>query len=126
MRDGAPPALTVLSEEEQAFRETVQKLSREKIAPLVRSMDAASHMEPSVIKALFENGLMGVDVDPKYGGTGATFTTSIIVIEELAKVDASVSVLCDVQNRTFSQAVLQFTNEEQRTKNLPLLCKTTV
>lgn len=126
LRDDSPPALTTLSDEEQAFRETVQKLSREKIAPLVKSMDTASKMDKSVIDALFDNGLMGIDVDPKYGGTGATFFTSVIVIEELAKVDPSVSVLCDVQNTIVSQVILQFANEEQRMKYLPALCKNTV
>lgn len=49
--------LTVLSEEEQAFKETVQKMSKEKIEPLVKKMDEASHMDRSVIDALFENGV---------------------------------------------------------------------
>lgn len=42
--------------------------------------------------------LMGVEIDPDYGGTGSTFFSSILVIEELAKVDPSVAVLCDIQN----------------------------
>lgn len=54
---GVPPPLTVLSEEEQAFKETVQKLSKEKIEPLVKKMDENSHMDQSVIDALFQNGV---------------------------------------------------------------------
>ncbi|KAI1278051.1 Short/branched chain specific acyl-CoA dehydrogenase, mitochondrial [Halotydeus destructor] len=115
--------LTVFSEEEIAFKETVQKLAKEKIEPLVKQMDENSHMEQSVIDALFENGLMGVDVDVKYGGTGSTFFTSMIVIEELAKVDASVSVCCDVQNTIVSQVIHRFANEEQRMRYFPRLCK---
>lgn len=42
--------------------------------------------------------LMGIEIDPDYGGTGASFFSSILVIEELAKVDPSVAVLCDIQN----------------------------
>lgn len=42
--------------------------------------------------------LMGIEIDPEYGGTGSTFFSSILVIEELAKVDPAVSVLCDIQN----------------------------
>lgn len=42
--------------------------------------------------------LMGVEIDPEYGGTGSTFFSTILVIEELAKVDPSVAVLCDIQN----------------------------
>ena len=42
--------------------------------------------------------LMGIEIDPEYNGTGSTFFSSILVIEELAKVDPAVSVLCDIQN----------------------------
>lgn len=41
---------------------------------------------------------MGIEIDPQYGGTGSSFFSSILVIEELAKVDPSVAVLCDIQN----------------------------
>lgn len=41
---------------------------------------------------------MGIEIDPEYGGTGTTFFSSILVIEELAKVDPAVAVLCDIQN----------------------------
>jgi short/branched chain acyl-CoA dehydrogenase len=89
-------------------------------------MDEKSQMERSVIDSLFENGLMGVDVDPKYGGTGSSFFTAMLVIEELAKVDPSVSVLCDVQNTLVSQIFHRFASEEQRKQCLPRLCKDTV
>ncbi|KAI1278050.1 Short/branched chain specific acyl-CoA dehydrogenase, mitochondrial [Halotydeus destructor] len=118
--------LTVFSEEETAFKETVQKMAKEKIEPLVKQMDENSHMEQSVIDALFENGLMGIDVDVKYGGTGSTFFTSVIVIEELAKVDASVSACCDLQNTLFSQIIHKFANEEQRLRYFSQICKNTV
>lgn len=42
--------------------------------------------------------LMGIEIDPQYGGTGSSFFSSILVIEELAKVDSAVAVLCDIQN----------------------------
>jgi len=49
--------LTQLSEEEQAMKEIVSKLSAETIQPLVKQMDEQSMMDKSVIKALFENGV---------------------------------------------------------------------
>lgn len=50
-------ALTNLSEEEMAFKETVQKLAKNKIEPVVRKMDIASKMDADVIKSLFDNGV---------------------------------------------------------------------
>ena len=42
---------------------------------------------------------MGIEIPAEYGGAQATFTTAIIAIEELAKVDPSVSVMADVHVR---------------------------
>ena len=69
---------------------------------------------------------MGVDIDPKYGGTGSSFFTAMLVIEELAKVDPSVSVFCDVQNTLVSQTFHRFASEEQKAKYMPRISKDTV
>uniref|UniRef100_A0A3Q3X7Q8 Acyl-CoA dehydrogenase/oxidase N-terminal domain-containing protein n=1 Tax=Mola mola TaxID=94237 RepID=A0A3Q3X7Q8_MOLML len=90
--------LQTYSEEENMMREAVKKYAQERIAPCVSKMDENSAMDEEVIKSLFEQGLMGIEIDPEYGGTGSTFFSSILVIEELAKVDPSVAVLCDIQN----------------------------
>lgn len=47
---------------------------------------------------MFENGFMSIQSEQQYGGADASFMSAVIVIEELAKIDASVSVCCDVQN----------------------------
>ena len=41
---------------------------------------------------------MGIEVDADYGGTNSSFFVSCLVVEELAKIDPAVSVMCDVQN----------------------------
>ena len=69
---------------------------------------------------------MGVDVDSKYGGTGSTFFSAMLVIEELAKVDPSVSVFCDVQNTLVSQTFHRFASEEQKSKYLPRIANNSV
>ena len=65
-------------------------------------------MAQSVRDGLFQNGLMGIEIPEKFGGTAASFFSSIIVIEELAKVDPSVSVFCDVQNTLINNYFLRF------------------
>lgn len=70
--------------------------------------------------------LMGIDIDPKYGGSGFSYFSTILVIEELAKVDPSVSVFCDVQNTLVLQTINLFGTEEQKLKWMPKLCKDTV
>ena len=116
------PALTMLSEEEVMFRDTVLGFARDKVGPLVSSMDEAAKMSPEVIKGLFDLGLMGIEVPETYGGTGSTFFNAILVIEALAMVDPSVSVLCDVQNTLVNNALIRWGSEEQRKRYLPRMC----
>ncbi|XP_067133841.1 short/branched chain specific acyl-CoA dehydrogenase, mitochondrial [Centruroides vittatus] len=114
--------LTVLNDDEYMMKESVAKFAQEKIKPLVRKMDKESQMDPSIIKQLFEHGLMGVDIESEYGGTNSTFFSSILVIEQLAKVDPSVSVLCDVQNTLITQLFHRFGTDDQKNNYLTRLC----
>jgi alkylation response protein AidB-like acyl-CoA dehydrogenase len=103
---GAPTPVTQLTEEEGLLQETVRKVSETIIRPLVREMDETATMDRRVINAMFENGLMGISTTPDYGGSGLSFLSSCIAIEELAKVDPSVSVMVDVQVRLTRNPVL--------------------
>lgn len=49
-------------------------------------MDDDHKFDDGVIKKLFENGLMGVEADPEFGGSGCNFLTMMLVCEELSKV----------------------------------------
>lgn len=120
------PPLATFTEEEAMMKEMVQKFAQERIGPLVKTMDANSKMDDSVLQGMFELGLMGIEVDPKYGGTGSTFFSSILVIEELAKVDPSVSIVCDIQNTLINALFMRLGTEEQKETYLPRLCKDTV
>lgn len=116
-----PLPLNFLTEEEQMMKDTVARIATEKIQPLCKKMDDEGKIDQSVIDLLFEKGLMAVDVEEEYGGTGSNFMSVILVIEELAKVDASVSVCCDIQNTLINQLFRKFGTEEQRQKYLTRL-----
>jgi len=64
---------------------------------------------------------MGVEVPEDYGGTGASFFSSMLVVEELSRVDPSVAALCDVHNTLVVNLMAQLGNEEQKRKYLPRL-----
>jgi len=70
---------------------------------------------------LFSNGLMGIEIDSDYGGTGSSFFSSIITVEELAKVDPAVSVFCDIQNTLINTLIRNLGTTEQKEKYLPRL-----
>lgn len=103
------------------MRDAVKKYAQERIAPFVSKMDENSSMDDGVINSLFEQGLMGIEIGTEYGGTGSTFFSSILVIEELAKVDPSVAVLCDIQNTLINTLMSKLGTEKQKEKYLPRL-----
>lgn len=113
------PALTVLSEDEKAFQEAVRSFAESEIKPQVAHMDEKAEMDPALVKKLFEMGLMGIETPEKYGGAGSTFTMACLAVEELGRVDGSVSVLLDVQNTLVTNAFLKWGNETLKSKYLP-------
>ena len=117
------PALTQFSEDENAFREAVRSFAESEIKPHVNHMDEAAKMNPEIVSKLFEMGLMGIESPERFGGAGASFTMACIAIEEIGRVDGSVSVLCDVQNTLVTNAILRYANDGLKEKYLPKLAR---
>lgn len=65
---------------------------------------------------------MGPDIPEEYEGPGSTFFDVILIVEELAKVDPSVSVMADVHNTLVNPLIMEYGTEEQKKKYLPHLC----
>ncbi|RDB15421.1 Short/branched chain specific acyl-CoA dehydrogenase, mitochondrial [Hypsizygus marmoreus] len=116
-------SLDNFTDEEVMLREAVQRFAADVVAPKVREMDENESMDPSIIKGLFDQGLMGIETDPDHGGAGSSFTSAIIAIEELAKVDPSVSVMCDVHNTLVNTIFRKYGTKEQQDKWLPQLAE---
>ncbi|KAK4503879.1 hypothetical protein PRZ48_004794 [Zasmidium cellare] len=106
--------------------DSVSRFANDVILPKVRDMDEAEKMDPTVVEQCFEQGLMSVEIPEKYGGAGMNFTSAIVGIEELAKVDPSVSVMVDVHNTLVVTAILKYGTEESKKKWLPRLATETV
>ncbi|MCB0421028.1 MAG: acyl-CoA dehydrogenase [Bdellovibrionales bacterium] len=115
------PALTMLSEDELAFKEAIRSFAESEIKPLVEKMDQEASMDKGLIGKLFEMGLMGIESPEQYGGAESTFTMACLAIEELGRIDGSVSVLVDVQNTLVTNAFLRWATDEQKAKYLPKL-----
>ncbi len=112
-----------LSEDEQLFRDTVRQFARETISPLVREMDEHQKMDASLVRQLFELGLMGVEIPEAFGGSNGTFFEAILAVEEISAVDPSIGVLVDVQNTLVINALLRWATEEQKQRYLPRMAK---
>ena len=64
---------------------------------------------------------MGIETPADFGGAESSFTAAIIAIEELAKVDPSVSVMCDVHNTLVNTIFRKYGTKEQQDEFLPQL-----
>jgi alkylation response protein AidB-like acyl-CoA dehydrogenase len=113
--------LTVLSQDEQLFAAEVEKFAKAQVQPLVHTMDESEQLDPNLLKQMFELGLMGIEVPTELGGAGGSFTMAILAVEALAKVDPSVSVICDVQNTLVNNIFLNWASQKQRDKYFPRL-----
>jgi len=122
----APAPLTVLSEEERLFQQSVRRFARERIGPHVRAMDEESAFRDDLLAEMFEMGLMAIDIPDEYGGQGGSFFQSVLAIEELARVDPGASVIVDVQNTLVNNAVTRWATVEQKERYLSRLATTTL
>ncbi|XP_008474863.1 short/branched chain specific acyl-CoA dehydrogenase, mitochondrial isoform X2 [Diaphorina citri] len=116
--------LTILTEEEVLMKDTVAKLAKETIAPYVQKMESEEKIDETVLKTLFESGLLGVEIPQEYGGPGLSFMTDILIVEEIARVDPSVSILVDIQNTLVNDLIIKLGTTEQKEKYLPRLAQT--
>jgi short/branched chain acyl-CoA dehydrogenase len=119
--DYAASPLTILSEDEQFFYDTIKDFAKEKIGPLVKQMDENGEIEATLIPQFFEMGLMGIDVEEKYGGAETSFFMATLAIEALSTVDASTAVIVDVQNTLVNNAITNWGNDAIKEKYLPQL-----
>ncbi|MGH9314203.1 MAG: acyl-CoA dehydrogenase family protein, partial [Vicinamibacterales bacterium] len=120
------PPLTQLTEDETILRDSVREFAEATIRPLVREMDEHAKIPRTLVDALFELGVMGIEVPESYGGAGGRFFHAVVAVEELSRVDPSIGVLVDVQNTLVINALLCWGSEDVKRRYLPKLASKTV
>ena len=103
------------TDEQRMIQQMINKLAREKIAPLAKEADASGYSSPGIVKILAENGLLKMAIPEKYGGIGANYTAIAMVVEEMAKVDASTAMILFV-TQSLVQILKQWGTEEQQNR----------
>ena len=119
----AIPPVSVLGDHERELAEGVYDFAVESIGPLSARMDRENVMDPELIRKFFDLDLMGIEIPEEHGGLGANFTTSIAIIEALARVDASCAVVVDVQNTLVNNAIKRWASPAIQKKYFPQLAK---
>lgn len=113
--------LTTLTDDELAMKDQVAKIASEVIAPYVKQMDRDGKFTDEVVESLFSNGLMGMEAPAEYGGSECSFMNTILAIEELSKIDASVAAFVDIHNTLVVRFLKTLGNPAQKEKYLTIL-----
>lgn len=109
------------NENQKLIAETVRDFADKYIRPHMMEWDESQHFPVDIMKKLGEIGLMGVLVPTQYGGSGFGYFEYVTAITELAKVCGSIGLSMAAHNSLCTGHILQFGNEEQKQKYLPLL-----
>lgn len=107
-----------LSEEHQMIRRAARDFAQQECLPGVIERDEHQKFPHSQVLKLAELGFMGMMVDPKYGGSGMDTVSYVLAMEEISKIDASVSVCMSVNNSLVTWGLEAYATEEQKQQYL--------
>jgi len=107
-----------LSQDHQQLQKMVRDFAEREIRPTAKQNDQDGTFPTDVVKKLGELGLMGVTIPTEYGGSGMDPLSYVIVMEEIARVDAATSVILSVNNSLVSEVIKNFGTAEQKKKYL--------
>jgi alkylation response protein AidB-like acyl-CoA dehydrogenase len=107
-----------LSEEQLMIQQAARDFAQNELLPGVIERDEHQKFPTEQIKKLGELGMMGIMVDPAYGGAGMDTISYVLAMEEISKVDASASVCMSVNNSLVCWGLETYGTEEQKQKYL--------
>lgn len=107
------------TEEQIMIRDAARDFAQRDLITDVIERDTKAEYPTKHIQTLSELGFMGMMVDPKYEGGGMDTVSYILAMEEISKIDASVSVIMSVNNSLVCYGLGKYGTEEQKQKYLP-------
>jgi alkylation response protein AidB-like acyl-CoA dehydrogenase len=107
-----------LSEEQQMIQQAARDFAKNECLPGVIERDELQKFPYDQVMKLADLGFMGMMVSPEYGGAGLDTVSYVLAMEEISKIDASVSVCMSVNNSLVCYGLQQFGTEEQKQKYL--------
>ncbi|MGD0956559.1 MAG: acyl-CoA dehydrogenase [Candidatus Acidiferrales bacterium] len=107
-----------LTEEQALLQRSVREFAEAEVKPLAAELDETGHFPRETLRKAAELGLTGIAVAEEYGGAGTDHICYAIVMEEIARVCASTSVILSVQNSLYCGTLEHFGTEEQKRRFL--------
>src|SRR5256886_2591348 len=102
-------------------REMVRDFAKNVVKPTARQYDLESRFPWDNVKQMAELGLFGIPWPEELGGSGMDYLSYIMVIHELAKVDASHAITVSAHTTLGSSPIMDFGTDEQKRRFIPLL-----
>ena len=121
--DGQSQVNFDLTEEQELLKQTIRDFAETQIAPGAAARDEAARFPTELIPKMAELGLFGIMLPSAYGGAGLNAVDAAIIVEELARVDASVALIVASHNSLCAAHILGFGNEIQKQNYLPPLTR---
>ena len=112
--------LTILSDDEAAFRDAVAGFANDEVRPRVQQMEREGKIDRALIDKFFEMGLMGIEVAEAYGGAAGSLVMVAIGVEEISKVDPAAAIVLDVQNTLVNYPIRSL---RQRPLKIDAICR---
>ena len=112
-----------LSEDQQLLRRSVREFAETEIKPHIREWDEAQHFPSELLPKLADLGVMGIQFPTEYGGSGMSAVDYCICIEELARVDPSVSLSIAAHNGLGAAHISMFATASQKAQYLTPLAR---
>jgi short/branched chain acyl-CoA dehydrogenase len=111
-----------LDEEHEELRKTVEEFARDSVAPVIGDLYERGEFPYDIVAQMGRMGLFGLPVSEEYGGMGGDYLALCLALEELARVDSSVSITLEAGVGLGVMPLYRFGTEEQKRQWLPALC----
>ena len=108
-----------LSEDHEAFRHSVRDFAEERIAPHAYQWDRDHYFPVDVVREMGKLGLFGLTAPEEYGGSGGDFTSLVVAIEEVGRIDQSLGITLEAGVGLGINPILAFGTTEQKEQWLP-------
>ncbi len=113
--------LPYFTDDHHQVREVVRDFAEREIKPIARDLDREQRFPWDTVKQMGELGFMGAPWPTELGGAGMDYISYIIVVEELARVDASHAITVSAHTTLGTSPIMQFGTDDQKRRFVPLL-----
>ena len=111
------------SDDQRLIRDTVREFMEAEVRPTIRERDREGKFSADELRKLGEMGCCGMLVPEEWGGAGADTISYVLMLEEVARIDAAMAVALSVTNSVIAMPLLKHGSESQLKKYLPRLAR---